>query len=335
MASASEEEHGAAGGERWDVAIVMPVFDDWEAVALLLPRLDKVLSAMERRAALVIVSDSPIGPSAASPDISGLSRIGICEVVTLSRNMGHQKAIAVGLSHVWRSVPCRAVCTLDADGEDRPEDLEKLLAAAGESPSTVVFAERTRRSEGPVFKAFYRAYKTLFRALTGNSISFGNFCVVPWELLETVLSISEIWVHFSAGVMRARVPYIAVPTERGRRLVGGSHMNMVSLILHGLSAISVFIDTVAVRLIVCSLLLAVGTVAGIIVVVALRVFTDLAIPGWATYATLGLLIVFLQAVSLSVVMAFLILAHGSQKRFLPKTDCEDYVLEVRASGDVA
>ena len=60
-------------------------------------------------------------------------------------------------------------------------------------------------------------------------------------------------------------------------------MSFTSLAVHGLSAISVFGDRVGVRGILLSALFFLFTIFSLLGVVSLRLFTDLAIPGWASY----------------------------------------------------
>ena len=81
-----------------------------------------------------------------SVDPKAIARV---DVLRLRRNVGHQRAIAIGLAFIHAHRPCRAVVVMDADGEDRPSDVPRLLArldAAGDP--AIVFAERTRRSSG-------------------------------------------------------------------------------------------------------------------------------------------------------------------------------------------
>src|SRR6266542_6746184 len=43
-------------------------------------------------------------------------------IIHLHRNLGHQKAIAIGLSYAQQNLPFEKVIIMDVDGEDRPED---------------------------------------------------------------------------------------------------------------------------------------------------------------------------------------------------------------------
>jgi hypothetical protein len=59
-------------------------------------------------------------------------------------------------------------------------------------------------------------------------------------------------------------------------------MNFVSLIVHGLGAMSVFSDIVFTRILFASLISLVAVAPGLCSIVGIRLFTDLAVPGWAT-----------------------------------------------------
>jgi hypothetical protein len=146
----------------------------------------------------------------------------------------------------------------------------------------------------------------------------GNFSVVPDKILHRLVVVSEVWNHYAVGTLKARVEYEEVDTYRGLRLAGKSKMNFVSLVMHGLSAISVYGDTVGVRLLIgtCALILLI--ILGIVTAVIIRLTTTLAIPGWATYVTALLLIILMQAVTLSFFSSFLFSMAEIMSPFFPK-----------------
>ena len=49
------------------------------------------------------------------------------QILHLQRNIGHQKAIAVGLAYIKENLACDKVLVMDSDGEDKPEDAAALL----------------------------------------------------------------------------------------------------------------------------------------------------------------------------------------------------------------
>lgn len=249
-------------------------------------------------------------------------------ILRLFRNVGHQKAIALGLSYLASLPDQYPTIVMDSDGEDRPEDIPTLLATGAAQVDRVVFAHRSKRHESFLFRLFYEVYKTLFRLLTGKVITFGNFSLVPATKLRKLAHVSEIWNNYPGGVIRSRLPYTAVPLERGRRLAGESKMNFVSLVLHGLSAVSVLIDTTAVRLVLFCIAMVAMSVFGISVVVALRLLTDTAVPGWASYLVFSFLIVILQAFLISLLLVFMVLSYRTQAQFIPARQFMDFVERV-------
>ena len=164
---------------------------------------------------------------------------------------------------------------MDGDGEDDPADVPRLLEhLEGGGRGQIVFAERARRSESVIFRVFYAFYKLLHLLLTGKGVRVGNFSAIPRRRLSSLVVVSEIWNHYAAAVFRSRQPNCMIPTRRAQRLCGKSTMNFVSLVTHGLSAISVYSDVVGVRLLVMSVLLAVLTTIGIVAAVIVRLATD-------------------------------------------------------------
>jgi hypothetical protein len=309
-----------------DVLAVIPVFDDWEALGLLLNRLDEVVRSAPFGLRVLIVDDGSRSPM---PDEIRHRRYGaIAEVsqLFLRRNLGHQRAIAIALAYVHDNDPCGAVVVMDGDGEDAPEDVAKLVARMRElGDSAVVFAERARRSESWLFQLCYRVYQVLHLALTGIRVRVGNFSAIPRSLLGRVVVVSELWNHYAAAVFKSRLPFETVPTQRAPRLSGHSRMNFVSLVIHGLSALSVHGEVIGVRLVVATLL-AILLVTGMLVgLLGAGLSTEAEFPAW-TMVLAGITVVLLsQAVVLAIVFVFVILQARINANFLPLRDYSYFV----------
>jgi polyisoprenyl-phosphate glycosyltransferase len=307
-----------------DLILVIPVYNDWESVQMVIRRVELQYGSTYSLQ-YVLVNDSSIQ----EPDVALWVRTNTpVLILELSRNMGHQKAIATGLSYVNEHFKADHVIVMDADGEDRPEDIQHLLDCATEF-NGVIFAKRTKRSEGLFFRIFYRLYKLVFVLLTGKTISFGNFCLVPSKYLRKMVHVSDIWNHFSGGVIRSGIPYTAVATTRGKRYFGQSKMNFARLILHGLSAVAVYADFMSVRLILLSFLMVITTILGIAAVIGVRLFTTLAIPGWATFTVLGLGILFFLALLMGLFLLFNVLTLKTQRGIIPAKDYKDFITDVK------
>ncbi|NOT51636.1 MAG: glycosyltransferase family 2 protein [Chitinophagaceae bacterium] len=300
--------------------ILIPVLNDHESLNRLLNELANNLKECKETYFSVLIIDDGSAEKIAiqKPFLFSVS------ILRLQRNIGHQKAIAVGLAYIKENMDCDKVLVMDADGEDKPEDALALLTASQKDPGKIIFAKRRSRQEGQRFKFFYRIYKIAFRLLTGKKIAFGNFMVMPKPLLDKVVYYSEIWNHIAGGILKTGLPYSAVTTHRGKRYTGQSKMNFHSLMVHGLGAIAVFIDTIASRLLIFSLALIGVSLLAILALVGLKYFTDLTIPGWTSTVISAMLIILLQSFLLSLFTIFLYLSSQSQRKFIPAHHYKDY-----------
>ena len=312
------------------LCFLMPVYNDWAPAEQLIQKLDEVLAASSLHAHVVLVDDHSLQPPDADFLKQPLNAVSSVEIVRLRRNLGHQRAICIGLAHIQKNVPCDAAVIMDADGQDKPEDVPRLLQRFKDSGgSHIVFAERTKRLEPIVFRIGYHLYRALHWLLTGIPVRIGNFSVVATNHLGSLVVVPELWNHYAAAVLKARLPYETIPAARGARFGGKSHMRLVGLVVHGLSALSVFAEIVCVRLLLATLALLVVALGMIGVVVCVRLATDLAIPGWATYTGLLLLVLSVQLIGFAAGLSFLVLFNRNNMTFLPARDHGWFIDDVR------
>jgi polyisoprenyl-phosphate glycosyltransferase len=307
------------------ILICIPVFNDWESATLLIGRLDDVATRLDLPVSVLLIDDGSSQPcDCRLPHTFAALRS--VEVLQLRRNLGHQRAIALGLAFVHAKHPCQYVVVMDADGEDVPDDIPAMLDHCRQAGSQkIVFAKRAKRSEGWLFCAGYAAYRIVHFMLTGRKVEVGNFSVIPFPMLERLVAISELWNHYAAAVVHSRMPTDMIPLARGRRLAGRSKMNLVSLITHGMSAISVYCDIVGTRLLCFTTLLIVLALGGLLATVGVRLFTNLAIPGWATMAAGILTVVLLNLFTLIIIFVLFVLQSRSMTGFLPIRDWQFFV----------
>lgn len=311
--------------DKRDAIILTPVYNDWQSFYLLVERLNHIAANSKIINTLKIFAINDGSSTIPNYTILKNKNVGI---IHLKNNVGHQKAITLGLAYVGKEKECDVVVVMDTDGEDRPEDIEKLLYESLQQPDKIIFAQRSKRHEGFLFKFLYRIYKFVFKTLTGKTVSFGNFSIIPFNFLNKLTNISEIWNHYSSGVIKSKMPYTVVSTERGERLADDSKMNLNSLILHGLSAVSVHIEIVSVRILLSIFVLMLLAVACILIVIGIRIFADIALPGWATYVVIGLIIFLMQAFIIALILVFIVLNYRTQKLFIPAEDYQGFILKV-------
>jgi polyisoprenyl-phosphate glycosyltransferase len=303
--------------------IVLPVLNDAHSLEVLIQELAKGLK--ERFVSMLIVDDGSLPPIEIGSEASALPG----QIITLSRTLGHQKAIAIGLAYAAAHRLADVFIIMDADGEDDPKDVERLLdeVATARDPMSIVVATRTKRSEGVAFRIFYQLYRFVFLLMTGHHISFGNFSAMPISAVQRLVAMSELWMSLPGTILRSRLPMIEVPTERGRRYRGQSRMNLVSLVTHGFGAVTAFVEIALTRMILAAFtLVACGIVASIIAF-GLKL-VGMATPGWLTTVIGDSLILLVGVAILSFVGLSLTIIVGAHTVPAPAVNFQQFILRI-------
>jgi hypothetical protein len=239
-------------------------------------------------------------------------------------NLGHQRAIVFGV----RSLAARldeddVVVTLDADGQDQPEDLPRLVGPllAADDRRKIVLARRSKRREPLLFAVLYRLFRIFFRALTGTVVQTGNFAAYRgWTALH-VCRHPYFDLCYSSTFLSLRLDCDLVACDRGERYAGRSRMSYGRLIMHGLSMLMPFTDRIAVRALITFAATMAASFALAVTVICIKLFSNRAIPGWATSTLLLLIIVSFVALGNFVVL----FAVFSQSRGMSLADVEEGV----------
>jgi hypothetical protein len=227
--------------------------------------------------------------------------------LNLKLNIGHQRAIAVGLQYIYNQISdFDFVVVMDCDGEDKPEHIIPLLIKAeSEDCKKIVFAQRNKRQESYIFKIGYILYKYLFYFLTGQKINFGNYSIIPKNILSKVVHQSNIWNHYSGSIIQSKVPFDKLLLDRGKRYKGVSKMNFNNLIIHGLSSIAVYFDFLSLRILRFSLYGIAICFISVMYILFQKIFTNTAIPGWASSLILIISGIILQLFSVTLIVLLL------------------------------
>lgn len=310
------------------LAIVTPVFNDWESFQKLIHDIDKHLTNVTSDAMILAVNDG--STTAFNMDelpLHGFIIIKHIEILHLARNAGHQRAISIGLAYLEENFHTGQVVVMDADGEDSPSDLPGMIAEQTRT-GKIIFAKRGQRKESLSFRFYYLIYRLLFYFLTGKAISFGNFCIIPGSLLRQVVFLPEIWGHFASGILKSGLPQSTILVDRKIRYHGKTKMNFIGLVMHGLSAFSVYTDVLSIRLMLFTFLVILMAVIAGFILIYVRYFTPLAIPGWATTVGFGLMMILLQSFLLLLSLVFNVLNSRSTQTYIPAKHFRDFLLRV-------
>ena len=228
--------------------ILIPLFNDWKSVSKLLNEINSQVINWNADVSVIIVNDA--STESRSGLESNLKKIKSVKILNMKENRVHQRCIASGLKYICENEDFDRVIVMDADGEDRPEELNDFFNKAQENSNMTITGNRFKRSEGIVFKILYEVHKLLTLVFTGKLIKFGNFTCLPKDHVKQLIQKPYLWNSYSSSVVRTINDRTFIPSKRGLRYVLPSKMNFTGLVFHSLAIISVFRNIVIIRSIV-------------------------------------------------------------------------------------
>ncbi|HIF61967.1 MAG TPA: glycosyltransferase [Candidatus Pelagibacter sp.] len=231
--------------------ILIPLFNDWKSVTKLLNEIDFQINSWDAIVSVVIVND------ASTEDRQGVEfnfkKIKFVKILNMKKNKVHQRCIAAGLKYICNNEDFDRVIVMDADGEDRPEEINDFFRVSKENPNVTITGNRFKRSEGIIFKTLYEIHKILTFIFTGKLVKFGNFTCLPKKHVLQLIEKSYLWNTYSSSVLRTINDRLSISSTRGKRYVLPSKMNFFGLFFHSLTIISVFRKEVIIRSILFSI----------------------------------------------------------------------------------
>jgi dolichol-phosphate mannosyltransferase len=147
-------------------------------------------------------------------------------VLALSRNFGHQAALAAALDYVLGD----AVVLMDADLQDNPEAIYQFIEKFREGYE-VVYAKRIRRKEPWWLRVLYYLFYRLIAQISDMRLPLdaGDFGLVSSRVVEHLRRLREH--HRYHRGLRSWVGFrqIGIEMERNERYAGRSKYNLVHL----------------------------------------------------------------------------------------------------------
>jgi dolichol-phosphate mannosyltransferase len=219
-------------------SVVVPTYNEEKTIPEMYRRLQLVSAGLDGKVEIIFVDDGSRDRS-----LELLRRLHrndpSLRYISLARNFGHQIAVTAGL----RFTQGDAVVVMDADLQDPPELIPRMIEKWREGYQ-VVYAQRTRRlREGPVKRALAYAFYRVLRVLTDVDIpsDTGDFCLMDRQVVDVLNTLPERGRYLRG--LRAWIGFkqAAVTFERDPRFAGDikyTFRKSLSLALDGIISFS-------------------------------------------------------------------------------------------------
>lgn len=280
------------------ISVVMPAYNEQEALKLTLERLERTFAGTPYQWELVVVNDGSEDDTLREATRYQPASFRMV-VVDLSRHFGKEPALSAGL----RAATGDAVIPLDADLQDPPELLLEMIAR-WENGAEVVVAKRSNRSSDTWGKRvsamlFYRTFNMISDVPIPENV--GDFRLMDRAVVDAINSLPE-----NRRFMKGLFAWAGFRTEeleyiRPARAAGQAKFNafrLLSLAIEGVTSFS----TAPLRLVTYvggSVAIAAMLYGSFIVTRTLVYGVDL--PGYASLISLVAFLSGLQLLGLGIV----------------------------------
>lgn len=219
------------------ISIVVPMYNEEKVVPLFFAEINKIVKQINQYQFEIVVVNDGSKDQTLSLLKAQQSLQNNLIIVNLSRNFGHEPAVAAGI----KTAKGDAIIPMDADLQDPPALIQSLLSKFEEG-FEVVNAKRKGRHEDTFFKRFSAIKFYQFVAKLSGKIKIpqnvGHFRLISRRVADEVNRLSE-----RNRVFRIEVPFVGFKTtevlfDRPKRAAGETHYNLKSMLKLAVDAIA-------------------------------------------------------------------------------------------------
>ena len=209
------------------VSVVVPVYNEEANLPALVPRLLAVLGGLGRPVEAVFVDDGSRDRSLEILKEAAASNPGLVKVVELVRNAGQHMAIMAAFT----ATSGEYVITIDADLQNPPEEIPKLVAAMDGGHDVVGTVRRDRR-DSFFRKAASRLVNRMTALMTGMRLNDYGCMLRGYhrDVVDVMLASGEVSTFIPALAQQyARRP-VEIPVAHAERTAGESKYSLYRLL---------------------------------------------------------------------------------------------------------
>lgn len=274
------------------VSVVIPVYNEQDSLPELIRRTSEACSQLSMEWEILLVDD---GSSDRSPEMltAAAEEPGSHVVaVLLNRNYGQHSAIMAGFNHVSGDL----IITLDADLQNPPEEIPRLVAKAQEGYD-VVGTVRQNRQDSWFRKRASRLINNLIQRTTGKAMGDYGCMLRAYRrhIIDAMLNCHErsTFIPILANTFARRA--IEIPVLHAEREFGDSKYSLMKLINLMYDLVTCLTTTPLRMLSVFGSLIALAGFALSLLLIVLRLFFGPEWSGDGVFMLFAVLFIFIGA----------------------------------------
>ena len=209
------------------LSIVIPVYNEEDVLAALFARLYPVLDAIGEPYEIIFVNDGSVDRSAQLLADQFRARPDVTRVVLFNGNFGQHMAILAGFEHVRGQI----AITLDADLQNPPEEIPKLVAAIRAGHDYVGTFRHARQDS-----TFRRVASRMMNAIRERTTRIHMtdqgcmLCAYDRALIDTINACQEVNTFIPALAYTFAAHPTEIEVSHEARFAGESKYSLYSLI---------------------------------------------------------------------------------------------------------
>lgn len=162
--------------------------------------------------------------------------------ISLSHNRGHQNALIAGLMEAAKY--CDAAISLDCDGQDDIDAIDKMVAEYSDNGCEIVYGVRNDRSTDTAFKR--TTAQGYYKFLQGMGVDIipdhADYRLMSSRVIRAFAGYTEVNVFLRGIVPQMGFKHAVVYYSRAERIAGKTHYplgKMIALAIDGITSFSV------------------------------------------------------------------------------------------------
>lgn len=266
-------------------SVVVPVYNEEKVLPETYRRLKAVMEGLAESYEIIFVNDG-------SSDRTMPILDQLCEhdrhirIIDFAKNFGHQTAITAGMDYADGD----AVVVIDADLQDPPELIPRMIDRWREGYD-VVYGKRKERKGETFFKRVSAAmFYRLMRRMTEVDIPVdtGDFRLIDRRVCDALKSIKERNRYIRGIISWLGFKQIGVEFAREERFAGETKYPLKKMLKFAFDAITSFSFKPLKLSSYLGMTLSLCSIAYLMFVVWLKLFTDRTVAGWASSMVISL-----------------------------------------------